>query len=184
VDQPIAKRRRFELKKLTSWEILYAVAMGVACALSYAIITQVLVRFVDEPTKLLGGMWAVVATIFVFRESRTTSLSAGAARLFATCVSFALCLAYLLIFPVSGAGVAILIALGTIVMLLLGREEDAVTTGITTAVVLLAAAISPQQAWQQPILRLIDTVVGIVIGVACKWCASYLFYRAIGQPIR
>jgi uncharacterized membrane protein YccC len=184
VDQPIAKRRRIELKKLTSWEILYAVAMGIACALSYATITQVLARFVDEPTKLLGGMWAVVATIFVFRESRTTTLAAGTARLFATCVSFALCLVYLLIFPVSGPGIAVLIALGTIVMLLLGREEDAVTTGITTAVVLLAAAISSRQAWQQPILRLIDTIVGIVIGVACKWCASYAFYRAVGQPVR
>jgi uncharacterized membrane protein YccC len=91
---------------------------------------------------------------------------------------------YLLIFPVSGPGIAMLIALGTIVMLLLGREEDAVTTGITTAVVLLAAAISSRQAWQQPILRLIDTIVGIVIGVACKWCASYAFYRAVGQPVR
>ena len=184
MDQPIVKRRRIELKKLTSWEILYAVAMGIACALSYATITQVLARFVDEPTKLLGGMWAVVATIFVFRESRTASLSAGTARLFATCVSFALCLVYLLIFPISGVGVAILIALGTIGMLLLGREGDAVTTGITTAVVLLSAAISPHQAWQQPILRLIDTVVGIMIGIACKWCASYAFYRAIGQPVR
>jgi hypothetical protein len=69
-------------------------------------------------------------------------------------------------------------------MLFLGREDDVVTTGITTAVVLVVAAISPQEAWQQPILRLLDTVVGITVGVACKWCASYAFYRAVGEPVQ
>jgi len=67
---------------------------------------------------------------------------------------------------------------------LLGREDDIVTTGITTTVVLVVAAMSPEQAWQQPILRLFDTVVGIAVGVACKWCASYAFYRTVGEPVR
>jgi uncharacterized membrane protein YccC len=184
VDQASPARRTMETKKLTTWGVFYAVDMSIACALSYAIITQLLVRFVNEPTKLLGGMWAVVATVFVFRESRASSLSAGIARLVATCVSFALCLIYLLIFPVTGPGIAVVIGLGTIVMLFLGCEDDVVTTGITTAVVLVVAAISPQDAWQQPILRLLDTVVGIAVGVACKWSASYAFYRAAGEPVR
>jgi uncharacterized membrane protein YccC len=170
--------------KLTSWEIFYAVDTGIACAVSYAIITQLLVRFVDEPTKLLGGMWAVVATVFVFPETRASSLSAGLARFAATCVSFGLCLVYLLLFPVTGPGVAIMISLGTIAMMFLGRKDDVVTTGITTAVVLVVAAVSPQDAWQQPILRLPDTVVGIAVGVACKWCASYAFYRAVEKPVQ
>ena len=77
-----------------------------------------------------------------------------------------------------------MISLGTIVMLFVGRDDDVVTTGITTAVVLVVAAMSPQDAWQQPILRLLDTVVGIAVGVACKWCASFAFYRAVGKPIQ
>ena len=77
-----------------------------------------------------------------------------------------------------------MIGLGTMAMLLLGREDDIVTTGITTTVVLVVAAMSPEQAWQQPILRFLDTVVGITVGVACKWCASYAFYRAVGEPVR
>jgi uncharacterized membrane protein YccC len=129
-------------------------------------------------------MWAVVATTFVFRESRESTLSVGLARLIATCVSFALCLAYLLIFPFTGLGVAVVIGLGTIVMVLLGRQEDIVTTGITTTVVLVAAALSSQPAWHQPILRLVDTLVGIAVGVLFKWLASYAFYRAIGEPVR
>jgi uncharacterized membrane protein YccC len=155
--------------------------MAIACALSYAIITQLLVRFVDQPTNLLGGMWAAVATVFVFRKSCASALAAGVARLIATCVSFALCLVYLLIFPVTGSGIAVVIGLGTTAMLLLGREDDIVATGITTTVVLVVAAMSPEQ---EPILRLFDTVVGIAVGVACKWCASYAFYRTAGEPVR
>ena len=77
-----------------------------------------------------------------------------------------------------------MIGLGTMAMLVLGRDDDIVTTGITTAVVLVVAAMNPEQAWQQPILRLFDTVVGISVGVACKWCASYAFYRCVGEPVR
>jgi multisubunit Na+/H+ antiporter MnhB subunit len=40
-----------------------------------------------------------------------------------------------------------------------------ITTGITTAVVMVVAGISPQHAWKQPILRLVDTVVGIGVGM-------------------
>jgi uncharacterized membrane protein YgaE (UPF0421/DUF939 family) len=172
------------MKQLTPWHVAYAFFMAIGCGISYAIITQVLVPLVDRSDVLLGGMWAVVATIFVFRETRETTLSAGLARLIATCVSFALCLAYLLIFPFTGLGMAVVIGIGTIVMVLLGRQEDIVTTGITTTVVLVAAALSSQQGWHQPLLRLVDTVVGIAVGVLCKWLASYAFYRAVREPIR
>src|ERR1700752_3633763 len=118
------------MKKMTPWHAAYAVDMAIACRISYAIITQVLVPFFDRSDVLLGGMWAVVATTFVFRESRESTLSAGLARLIATCVSFALCLAYLLIFPFTGFGMAIVIGLGTMAMTLLGRQEDIVTRGI------------------------------------------------------
>ena len=78
-------------------------------------------------------------------------------------------------------GMAALIALGTLVMALLGRREDIVTVGITTAVVMVVAAMSPVDAWQQPLLRLADTMVGIAVGVACKWVGSFLFYQLFGE---
>jgi uncharacterized membrane protein YccC len=165
------------IKKLTPWDVAYAVDMAIACGLSYAIITQILVRFVERTDDLLGGMWTVVATIFVFRESRESSLSAGLARLIATCVSFVLCLAYLFIFPFMPLGLVVVIGIGTIAMMLLGRQDDIATTGITTTVVLIAASLSPQPPRHQPLLRLVDTVVGIAVGVLCKWIASYAFGR-------
>jgi hypothetical protein len=43
------------------------------------------------------------------------------------------------------------------------------TAGITTTVVLVAAALSPHHAWEQPILRLVDTAAGIAVGVGASW---------------
>jgi uncharacterized membrane protein YgaE (UPF0421/DUF939 family) len=164
-----------ELKspKLSSWDVVYAVNMAMACLITYWIMTHILSRFVDGPSDFLGGMWAVAATVFVFRETRLRSLSAGFARLIATCVSFALCLLYLLLFPFT--------AIGTMVMASLGRRDDIVTVGITTVVVMVVAAMSPSDAWQQPLLRLVDTIVGIAVGVACKWVGSFLFYKYVGE---
>jgi uncharacterized membrane protein YccC len=167
--------------RLSSWDVVYALNMAIACLITYWIMTHILSRFVDGSTDFLGGMWAVVATVFVFRETRLRSLSAGTARLIATCVSFALCLLYLLLFPFTPVGMAALIAIGTMVMASLGRRDDIVTVGITTAVVMVVAAMSPSDAWQQPLLRLVDTIVGIAVGVACKWAASFLFSKTIGE---
>jgi len=99
-------------------------------------------------------------------------------------VSFALCLAYLVVFPFTPVGMAALLGLGTVIMTWLDRRGDIITTGITTAVVMVVAAISPEEAWRQPLLRLVDTVVGIAIGVICKWIASFAFYRFIGEQPR
>jgi uncharacterized membrane protein YccC len=152
-----------------------------ACAIRDWITTSGLTAFVDKSSDFLGGMWAVVATVFVFRDTRINSLSAGLARLIATCVSFALCLLYLLLFPFQPLGMAVLIGLGTLVMMLLGRREDMVTTGMTTAVVMVVAAMSPRDTWQQPLLRLIDTIVGIAVGVGSIRIASFLFVRKRAQ---
>jgi uncharacterized membrane protein YgaE (UPF0421/DUF939 family) len=170
--------------KLASWDFFYALDMAVACFISYSLITYVLAPLVARPDAFLGGMWATVATIFVFRETRASTLSAGLSRLSATCVSFALCLAYLAIWPFHPVGLAALLGIGTLIMMCLGRRDDIVTTGITTAVVMVVAAMSPQDAWHQPLLRVVDTVVGIVVGVTCKWIASFLYFWCIGKSAR
>ena len=178
------RRQEQPQNTLSPWDLVYTVDMAIACLITYWIMTHVLSRLVDKPSDLLGGMWAVVAAVFVFRETRGQSLSAGIARFIATCVSFALCLLYLWMFPFTAVGLATLLGLGTLIMMLLGRRDDIVTTAITTTVVMVVAAMNPQDAWQQPVLRLVDTVVGIAVGVACKWIASSLFYRAVGEQPR
>jgi hypothetical protein len=42
----------------------------------------------------------------------------------------------------------------------------------------------PQDPWLQPILRLVDTVAGITVGVACKWVNSFVFDRIIGEDVK
>jgi uncharacterized membrane protein YccC len=62
-----------------------------------------------------------------------------------------------------------LVALGTILVTLAGRPGDSITTGITIAVVMVVAELEPRNAWEQPILRLADTVIGVIVGVVATW---------------
>ena len=148
-----------------------AVVLAVSCVVSFVLITHLLgsVYSISRDDNLLGGMWAVIATIFVSRNSLSESVGAALSRMAATLVSFALCLVYLLILPFHVWGLATLIGLGAIIVTMLGRPDDIITTSITTAVVLVVAAIAPHDAWRQPILRLIDTAVGVGVGVAAAW---------------
>jgi uncharacterized membrane protein YccC len=147
---------------------IHGIALSILCVISYWLITHLLVHAfpVSRDDDLLGGMWAVVATIFVYRYSYQQSTGAALSRIAATSLSFALCFVYLLFFPSEVWGMAALIGIGAVAMSVLDRPEDVITTGITTAVVMVVAAISPDHAWKQPILRLLDTIVGVAVGVA------------------
>jgi len=167
----------------TGQSVSHGVALAVCCFVSYKIITDLLAlsRFAPRDDELLGGMWAVVATIFVFRYSYDESVRAALSRTSATLFSFALCLVYLLFFPFRPWGLALLIAIGAIFLELLGRSEDIITASITTAVVMVVAAISPEHAWRQPILRLIDTGVGIAVGISGAYVGLTLTRRIPSQ---
>jgi uncharacterized membrane protein YccC len=114
----------------------------------------------------------VIATVFVFRDSYQHSVSAAVSRILATMVSFALCLAYLAFLPFHEWALALLIGSSVLAVHAIGRPGDAAVAAITTAVVLVAAALSPQHAWQQPILRLADTIIGVA--------AAWLGLRLVG----
>lgn len=147
--------------------ILHGIALSILCVVSYWLITHMLahVLSISRNDDLLGGMWAVVATVFVYRISYDQSVGAALSRLAATSLSFGLCFIYLLILPFHLWGMAALIGIGALAMSWLGRQDDIVTTGITTAVVMIVAAINPDHVWRQPLLRVIDTIVGISVGI-------------------
>jgi len=114
-------------------------------------------------------MWAAIATIFVCRVSYQQSIGAALSRISATTVSFVFCLIYLIFLPFHAWALALLIGVSTLALTLAGRPEDAITAGITTAVIMVVAALSPHDAWEQPILRFADTVVGVAIGITAAW---------------
>ena len=88
----------------------------------------------------------------------------------ATLVSYALCLAYL----------AFLVGLSVLVTAVIGRPENEIIAGVTTAVVMVVAELSPHDAWQQPILRLADTAIGVAVALL----AACLGLRAVRPLIR
>jgi ABC-type branched-subunit amino acid transport system permease subunit len=89
-----------------------------------------------------------------------------------------------LLFPITPFGMAVLILIGTLGTTSLGRRDEIGLTAITTAVVMIVASSDSENALQQPLLRLVDTVTGIAIGVVCKWTASLMFYRIVGEEMR
>jgi hypothetical protein len=101
-----------EHEKLSLRDVVFALEMMISCLITFWIITHVLHPLVEKPDEFLGGMWGVVATVFVFRGTNGGSLSAGLSRMVATCVSFALCLGYLLLLPFHPLGMAGLIGIG------------------------------------------------------------------------
>jgi uncharacterized membrane protein YccC len=155
--------------RLSIADFVYAIEMGIASLLSYWIITVVLSPFVGKHEDMLGGMWAVISTVFVFRHTRTQSLAAAVSRSLATIVSVLLCVAYLSVLPFTPLGLAVVLICGVLITLALGRREEVFTTSITTTVVMVVAAVSSEPGWRQPVLRLIDTLVGVGVGIAFRW---------------
>jgi uncharacterized membrane protein YccC len=175
----------FKYDRLSAWDVAYAVDMAIACLITYWIMAAIFSRFGHGASSdVVGGLWAIVATAYVFRDTRANSLSASVGRMIATGVSFALSLLYLLLFAFTPLGLAALLAGGTLIMMALGRRDEVGLTAVTTAVIMLVAAVDPHDAWRQPLLRLMDTLVGIAVGVSCKWIASFVFFKIMGEEVR
>jgi hypothetical protein len=132
-------------------DVVYSIAMGIACAIAYVITSSMLFLAASRDDGLLGGMWAAVSAAFVFRDTQAHSLSAVA--------------------------IPILVAAGALVITVLNRREDIITTAITTIVVMVVAIITPAHAWIQTILRFFDTLVGVGVGIGCRWAASTVLRR-------
>jgi uncharacterized membrane protein YgaE (UPF0421/DUF939 family) len=165
----------------------HGILLAILCVISYQMITHLLARVfsVSHDDDLLGGMWAMVATVFVYRYSYQETIGAALSRISATLLSFVLCFLYLLFLPSNVWGTATLIGLGAILMSWLGRYDDVITTGITTTVVMVVAAMSPHHAWMQPILRVADTLIGTGVGVIGALVTPKAAHQAIvsGFPV-
>jgi hypothetical protein len=81
--------------------VIHGIALSLGCVISYWLITHLLAQAVpaSRDDDLLGGMWSVIATMFVYRHSYDQSIAAALSRMVADSVSFVLCLTYLLVFP-------------------------------------------------------------------------------------
>ena len=158
--------------------------LAAACLITYWLATRMLahVYLLSRDDELIGGLWAVIATIFVLRDSYRHSMTAAVTRMAATAVSFVLCLIYLIFLPSDIWAMAALIGLSALAVTLIGRPGDALTAAITTAVIMGAAALSPHDAWRQPILRFADTVIGVAVGVGTAWL-SLRMLRPEGRPL-
>jgi uncharacterized membrane protein YccC len=168
-------------RRILASRILYAVGIAVACLVAYWTALYALASGFPKSSDTIGAMWAAIAAAFVFRDSRAQAVSAGIARLRATCVSFVLCWIYLSFLPPTAVGMAVIIGAGTLIVSALGWRQDIITTAVTTIVVMVLAQLDPRNAWYQPVLRFLDTLLGIAIGIACKWLTDGSIVRRENQ---
>jgi hypothetical protein len=98
--------------------VTQSVALALACLTSYSLVRHAsgYIHPLTDADEQIGGLWAVIATAFVFRTSQAESIIAAKTRVAATALSFALCFAYLLFLPSYAWGLAALIAVGTLVL--------------------------------------------------------------------
>lgn len=169
-----------ELQRDTRATAIYSVALGLSGMASYWFVAHVInpIHPLTRTGDTIGALWAAISTIFVYRHSYDESASAALSRMAGTAVSFGLCLVYLALFPFHLWAIALLIAIGAFALAIAGRPQDTMPASLTTLVVLVIASINPHDAWQQPILRLIDTAIGVAIGLAAVWVGVRLIERA------
>ena len=127
VAQPAPERPRRQ-SGLPSWPqartaVVECTVLAVACLITYELATNALSRVysLSRDDDLLGGMWAVLATIFVLRDSYRKSVAAAVSRMSATFVSFVLCLIYLAFLPFHAWALALLIGASALAVMLAGR---------------------------------------------------------------
>ena len=176
-------------RRRPSWEgvrvaVLDCGVLSAACLLAYWLVIgpRSHVYSLSKADDIVGGLWAVIATVFVYRDSYERSVSAAVSRLEATLVSFALCLIYLIFLPFHPWALAVLIGASTLTVTLLGRPEEVIPAGISTAVVMVSAALSPQDAWRLPFLRLADTIIGVAVGIAAAWAGLRVLRPRLKSP--
>ena len=154
--------------------VMQSVTLALACLASYSLVryASAHIHSLSHADDLVGGLWAVIATAFVFRTTADESVTAAKTRVAATALSFALCFAYLLFLPFHAWGLAALIAVSTVLLTSLGQSGDVGVAAITTGAVMVIAALGPHDPWKQPVIGAVDTAVGIAIGVVASLLAS------------
>lgn len=165
--------------KQTKAAVLASTVLALGCLLAYWLVDGVrpYVYSASATDNALGGLWAVIATVVVTRTGYTESQKAAVGRLLATFVGFALCQIYLTFLPFHLWAFALLLGLSTLATALLRKPDAAVTAAVTTAVVMISAQVSPEHAWRLPILRLADTLVGLIVGLAAARLLTWLTDR-------
>ncbi len=154
--------------------VVQSVTLALACLASYSLVryASAHIHSLSHADDLVGGLWAVIATAFVSRTTAGESVTAAKTRVAATALSFALCFVYLLFLPSHAWGLAVLIAVSTLVLISIGQSGDVGVAAITIGAVMVIAALGPHDPWKQPLIGAVDTGVGIAIGVAGSLLAN------------
>ena len=72
---------QMKYQKISTWDVAYAADMAIACLITYWVVAFLLPNLAGRPSTSVGILWAVISTVFVYKDTRSHSLSAGISRL-------------------------------------------------------------------------------------------------------
>jgi hypothetical protein len=69
--------RPMKFSKVSGWDVAYAIDLAIACLITYWIMVFMLLpHLVGWPSTSVSVLWAMISSVFVYKDTRVHSLSA------------------------------------------------------------------------------------------------------------
>ena len=154
---------------------------GFVSFLSFLIAFTLSVHFSGAgDTAAIGAMWAMISGIVVMQETRKSTLDTAWMRIVGSLAGAVISALYLLVFPFSPLGMAVLIGITVLICGLLGIPGHARLAALTVGAVMVILWVDPGiNPVANAATRFPDVIVGSSIAVGVAWVWPFLpFVRA------
>jgi uncharacterized membrane protein YgaE (UPF0421/DUF939 family) len=151
----------------------YAIISLLAFLISYYSVSAI--QKESSSLQMTGTMWAMISGIIVLQETRQSTLDTASRRIFASFIGAVLSFVYLLFFPFSPVGMAVMIGITILLCMSLKIRDHAKLAALTVGVIMIFSTISPDQSpFVNASLRFGEVIVGSVVAVTIEWIWPYL----------
>ncbi len=129
----------------------------------------------DEPTSLVGALWAVISAIMVLETTPAETFHAAKHRLTGSFLGALVSGIYLFFFPFTFFGFIAAIASGVLLCLLAGLPQSVKLTCITISVVMIVSANAKTlHPFTNAGLRFAESAIGTGVAVLVVLCTALL----------
>ncbi|MBJ7450174.1 MAG: FUSC family protein [Parachlamydiales bacterium] len=150
------------LKRL-DWKLSLKIAIG--SAISYYL-TVMLNKALNQPLGQIGGLWAVISTTLIIQTHLGGSYRAAWIRFLGTVIGVIIGASFTRVFEGNALWLGIAILCTSLLTNLFGLKDTTRLSCFTAALVMILWSLTPNEnPWLYGLFRIIDSVIGIVIGV-------------------
>ncbi|WP_211829337.1 FUSC family protein [Kistimonas asteriae] len=127
-------------------------------------------RLWHEPTAMVGGLWAVISGLIVSEPATVKeSIDTARTRVTGSAIGCLFGAVYLLLFSFNPFSYALFIGIASLLCYLLNYGQHVKLAAITMSVVIVVSSVSEINPVKNAILRLIESCIGVGVGVLVSW---------------